>query len=223
MRAKLSVIIPTLNAAEGLARSLPALAEGLDAGLIRELVISDGGSKDETLLIADSAGAKVITGPPSRGGQLQKGATAAQGDWFLFLHADCQMPVGWADAVQRQIEKDRPAVFLLDFDAASLAAKTVAAWANFRTKVLKLPYGDQGLLISRHYYGKVGGYRDIPLMEDVAMVRDLSVKLDILPLAVQTSAAKYNRDGWVRRGARNLFLLTRYFLGADPNKLVKRY
>ncbi|MEL6933910.1 MAG: TIGR04283 family arsenosugar biosynthesis glycosyltransferase [Pseudomonadota bacterium] len=223
MRAKLSVIVPTLNAQEGLQWSLSALAEGLEAGLIRELIITDGGSCDDTLRIADEAGALVVSGHPSRGEQLRRGAEEAKGDWLLFLHADCQLPQGWAEAVDRQIKMDAPAVFLLDFDASSFPARIVAAWANLRTRVLKLPYGDQGLLISRRDYDAAGGYREIPLMEDVAIVRDLRVKLSIIPLAIQTSAAKYNRDGWLCRGTRNLVLLTRYLLGADPEKLVKRY
>jgi rSAM/selenodomain-associated transferase 2 len=223
MRAKLSVVIPTLNAAQGLARSLPALAEGLDAGLIRELVISDGGSTDATLTIADEAGAVVVSGPASRGGQLRRGADASTGEWVLFLHADTVLPSGWADMVHAQIRTGRPAYFKMQFDAAGLAPRLVAGWANLRARRFHLPYGDQGLLMSRAEYDAVGGFRDIPLMEDVAMSRALGARLQGLPGAVTTSAARYARDGWLRRGMRNLSLLLRYLMGADPERLARRY
>jgi len=223
MRAKLSVVMPTLNATQGLARSLPALAEGLDAGLIRELSISDGGSTDPTLTIADEAGALVVSGPASRGGQLRRGADAATGEWLLFLHADTVLPPGWAEMVQDQISTGRPAYFRMRFDAAGLAPLLIAGWANLRARRFYLPYGDQGLLISRAEYAAVGVFQEIPLMEDVAMSRALGARLEGLPGVVTTSAARYARDGWLRRGARNLSLLLRYLMGADPESLARRY
>ena len=223
MRARLSVVIPTLNGQEGLERSLPALAEGLQAGLIRELVITDGGSTDATLTIAEAAGAVVIRGAPSRGGQLRRGAERAQGNWLLFLHADTVLPAGWSDAVIAHLPNDRPAHFSMRFDAPGLAARLVAGWANFRARALRLPYGDQGLLISREDYDAAGGFPDMPLMEDVALARALGWRLTALPVTVTTSAEKYRRDGWLRRGLRNLSLLLRYLLGADPERLARKY
>lgn len=223
MRAKLSIVIPTLDAEEGLARSLPALTEGLQAGLIRELVISDGGSHDATLQIARAAGAVVVEGAASRGGQLRRGAQAAEAEWLLFLHADTCLPPGWAEAVMAHLPSGRPAHFRLRFDARGAAPALVAAWANLRAARFKLPYGDQALLISRAEYDAVGGYADIPLMEDVDIARRLGRRLTALPLAVTTSAARYAREGWLRRGARNLSLLLRYLLGADPETLARRY
>ncbi|WP_120501800.1 TIGR04283 family arsenosugar biosynthesis glycosyltransferase [Roseovarius sp. EL26] len=222
MRAPLSVIIPTLNAADALETSLPMLAEGLQAGIIRELIISDGGSGDATLRIADEAGALVVNGTASRGGQLRRGALAASGKWLLFLHADTILPGGWADLVQQQFQHDHPAYFRLRFDRKGIRPSIVSAWANFRAKVLGLPYGDQALLISRADYETAGGYADIPLMEDVALVRSLQT-LRAMPAAVTTSAARYERDGWLRRGVRNMSLLMRYLFGADPDDLARKY
>ena len=100
--------------------------------------------------------------------------------------------------------------------------RLVALWANLRSR-LGLPYGDQGLLISRDLYDIVGGYRDIPLMEDVALVRALKDKLRRIDATATTSAAKYQNQGWLKRGGRNLITLLQYFAGVDPEKLADRY
>lgn len=223
MRAKLSVVIPTLNAADGLHLSLPALTEGLEAGVIRELIISDGGSIDATRRIGEEAGAVVVTGAPSRGGQLRRGAHAAQGDWLLFLHADSVLPSGWSAVVKAQMQTARPAVFRLRFDQPGLMPAAVAMWANLRTRLFRLPYGDQGLLILRGQYDAAGGFPDVPLMEDVAFIRRLKGEFDLLPSLVTTSAARYVRDGWLRRGLRNVSILLRYLAGANPADLKKAY
>ncbi len=224
MRAKLSVVMPTLNAEAGLARSLPALAEGLEAGLIRELVISDGGSQDNTARVADAAGAVLVSGAASRGGQLRRGVQVAGGDWLMILHADSVLPPGWTAAVGAHMAaSDGAAAFRLAFDARGAAPALVAGWANLRSRIFGLPYGDQGLVLPRSLYDAVGGYPDIPLMEDVAMARALKGRITLLPLAVTTSAARYRRDGWLRRGARNLLLLLRYLAGARPEDLARRY
>ena len=223
MRARLSVVIPTLNAAAALPACLARLMEGVEAGLIRELIFTDGGSTDATLQIADEAGARVVSGPPSRGGQLRRGVAEAKGEWLLILHADSLLPEGWCEVVQAHLPDGRPAHFRLRFDARGLAPTWVATWANLRSRLLKLPYGDQALLMSRADYDAVGGYADIPLMEDVAIARALRRHLTALPAAITTSAAKYQRDGWLSRGTRNLTLLTRYLLGADPSRLARKY
>jgi len=224
MRAPISLVIPTLNAEPVLGVTLASLIEGISAGLIRELVVTDGGSSDETLFIAREAGAEIIKGAAGRGGQLRRGADAAKGEWLLFLHADTQLSAGWSEIVQKHVESHTgPASFQLQFDTAGVMARFVAGWANFRTRFFGLPYGDQALLIRREDYDAVGGYPDIPLMEDVALVRALPQRVRILPAAAKTGASRYQAEGWLRRGARNLIVLTRYFLGADPEKLSRSY
>lgn len=222
MRAPISVIIPTLDAATGLAGCAAALMEGLQAGLIRELVVTDGGSSDGTLRIAQEIGAVVVSGPASRGGQLGRGCRAAQGEWLLVLHADTQLDPGWTGAVAGHLASDRPAHFRLAFDRTGAAGRMVAGWANLRSRVFGLPYGDQGLLVRRDVLERAGGYADIPLMEDVDLVRRLP-PMAALPVTARTSAARYVREGWLRRGARNLMLLLRYRAGADPHALAQAY
>lgn len=228
MRAPISVVIPTLNAESRLPACLSALGEGLNAGLLRELVISDGGSTDATLRIAEAAGAEVLRGPASRGGQLRRGCEGAQGEWLLILHADSVLLPGWTEAVLAMLTAagSAPATagyFALTFDATGIAPRVVAGWANLRSRQFGLPYGDQALLIPRALYQEVGGYPDIPLMEDVALARALKGRLHPLGAWIETSAIKYRQQGWIRRGARNLWCLTRYLAGADPETLAQAY
>lgn len=224
MRAHLSVIIPTLNAADALPATLAALFEGLQAGLIRELIITDGGSTDGTQALALAAGAVLITGAASRGGQVRRGTARAQGDWLLILHADTSLPAAWTTCVRDHIARhDGAAAFHLGFDARGVMPRLVAGWANLRTRLCDLPYGDQGLLVSRRVLEAVGGYPDQPLMEDVALALRLRGQIRLLPASVQTSAARYRSIGWIRRGAQNQLRLLRYLLGADPAKLARGY
>ncbi len=222
MSAPISIVIPTLNAADGLPATLQALFEGLQSGLIRELIVSDGGSTDLTLEMAEEAGAVIVTGAASRGGQLRRGCDGAKGDWLLILHADTELQAGWAKVVAAHLPSVRPAAFRLRFRASGLASSWVAGWANLRSRVFGLPYGDQGLLVRRQDYLAAGGYPDQPLMEDVALVRALP-RVALLGADAITSAERYTRQGWVRRGARNLWTLARYFLGADPERLAQSY
>ncbi|WP_170764051.1 TIGR04283 family arsenosugar biosynthesis glycosyltransferase [Ruegeria lacuscaerulensis] len=222
MHAPISIVIPTLNAGEVLPATLQALMEGLHAGLIRELIVTDGGSTDSTLEIAEEAGAGIVTGKPSRGGQLRRGCASAKGDWLLVLHADTVLQDGWSKVVGEHLDTGKPAAFRLSFGAKGFGPTWVAGWANLRSRVFGLPYGDQGLLVPRQTYLSAGGYQDQPLMEDVALVRALS-GITLLKARVITSADRYARAGWVRRGARNLWTLTRYFLGADPERLAQTY
>jgi len=226
MRAAVSIVIPTLNAAETLPGCLAALFEGLEAGAIRELVIADGGSGDATLAIAEAAGAVVVQGAASRGGQLRQGAAAAKGDWLLFLHADTVLESGWSAAVLAHVATapERAGYFRLRFDAGGVPARLVAGWANLRARLFGLPFGDQGLLISRDLHDRVGGFADIELMEDVAMARALGRKrLAMLGAIARTSARRYATEGWLRRGARNMGLQLRFLSGAAPERLARRY
>lgn len=225
MPAEISIIVPTLNAQDTLPDCLAALMEGLPQGLIRELIISDGGSTDATCRIAESAGAQVVTGPPSRGGQLRRGAAKARGNWLLVLHADTDLEPGWTHAVADHLHRRQSSsgYFRLAFRARGLMPVWVAGWANFRSFVFGLPYGDQGLLVSQEEYDRAGGYPDQPLMEDVALVRSLKGGVVALPARAFTSADRYKKTGWLWRGARNLWTLARYFAGTDPETLAASY
>ncbi len=222
MRAQLSVIIPTLNAEAVLGPCFTALMEGLKTGLIREVIVSDGGSTDATGAQAQAWGAQVLHGPASRGGQLRRGVEAAQGEWFLILHADTVLSPGWSNIVRAHLGSRKAGWFRLAFDQRSLAGSLVAGWANLRSR-MGLPYGDQGLLVHCDVYLDAGGYPDVPLMEDVALARALRGQLKPLDAVAVTSAAKYRQQGWMRRGLRNLWTLLRYFAGVSPARLAESY
>ncbi|WP_300395691.1 TIGR04283 family arsenosugar biosynthesis glycosyltransferase [Henriciella sp.] len=226
MPAPISIIIPTLNAEADLPGCLDSLMPGLDAGLIRELIISDGGSTDGTETIAEAAGARILAGEKGRAKQLIAGAEPARGDWLLFLHADTVLSRDWAEHVMEHLNT-RPeiaAVFTLAYRSDDRMAKAIAARANRRARWLGLPYGDQGLLVSRALYDEIGGYDDIPLMEDVRIVQAIGKKrIAILSAEARTSAAKYERDGWRQRSWRNTWLITRYLMGASPESLARLY
>lgn len=221
MRAQISVVIPTLDAEPALGPCLGALMEGLEAGLIRELIVSDGGSSDATGAVAQAWGAQVLHGPASRGGQLRRGVAAARGEWVLVLHTDTVLRRGWADAVRAHLaHPDRAGWFRLAFDHSGIAATVVAGLANLRSR-LGLPYGNQGLLIHRDLYAAVGGFSDQPLMEDVSIARALRGKLTALDAVAVTSAGEYRRLGWLRRGARGQWALLRYATGTPPERLAQ--
>ncbi len=225
---QVSVVIPTLNAASSLAATLLALEEGRRSGLVEEVVVVDGGSLDETAQVARAAGARVLENCPGRGRQLAAGAAAAKGAWLLFLHADTLLSEGWAAAVQGFMEtlgsEGRAAAFCLALDDGDPRARRIERLARWRCRVLGLPYGDQGLLISRRFYEALGGFRPMPLMEDVDLARRIGrgnfVELDAIAL---TSAARYRAGGWWLRPLRNLAILALYFLGVPPDTLKRLY
>lgn len=223
MRAPISVVIPTLNAEQALAGCAAALMEGVEAGLIREMIVSDGGSGDATRDVAENLGAVWVAGAPSRGGQLKRGCAAAQGDWLLVLHADTQLAEGWARVAEAHLSRAEAGYFTLAFGSGGMPARIVAGWANLRARLFGLPYGDQGLLVPRRLYEAVGGYAAMPLMEDVALARALKGRLAMLDAVAVTSAEKYERAGWLRRGGRNLWTLARYFAGVPAEDLARSY
>ena len=225
--ACLSVIIPVLDMAATLPATLAALAAAREDGLLREVLVVDGGSGDETVEVALRGGARVLNAASNRGAQLAAGGAAARGDWLLFLHADTRPGPGWVAAARavmaRPGSEARAAAFRLALDDSDPRARRVERLANWRSAALGLPYGDQGLLIARVFYEALGGHRPLPLMEDVEFARRIGRRrFVILDAEAVTSAARYRRDGWWLRPLRNLALLGLYFLGAPP-RLLRRF
>lgn len=226
----ITVVIPTRNAEALLGATLSALVPAVVEGLVREVIIVDGGSDDATLRIADACGATVLTSEPGRGRQLQAGAEAARQPWMLFLHADTVLSPGWEREVGNFIEKQelgghaRAAAFRYALDDIGLRPRFLESMVALRNSVFALPYGDQGLLISRSLYREIGGFSPLPIMEDVEIVRRLGRRrLVILRSEALTSAERYRREGYLRRVLRNLGCLSMYFAGVPAQRIARVY
>ena len=225
LQERISVVIPTLNASETLSETLAALRA---SPIVGEVIVADGGSSDETVSRAGSADARVIPAPRGRGGQLAAGAAAAEGNWLLFLHADCRLEPGWQRAVGAFLSAPaadaRAGYFDLALDDPAPAARRLEQLVVWRCRALALPYGDQGLLIARTLYDAVGGFAPLPLMEDVDLVRRLGRRrLGRISARCIASARRYRRDGYLRRPLRNLLCLMLYFAGLPPDRIARLY
>lgn len=219
------VVIPTLNAAARLDRTLAAL-KAPDHPVDLSITVSDGGSSDASVAIARQAGATVVAGAAGRGAQLAAGAATGDGQWLLFLHADTVPGDGWARVVtgftSRPANVGKAGYLRLRFDTPDPRARRIERFVRWRSRTLGLPYGDQGLLIARALYDYLGGYRSLALMEDVDLVRRIG-RNNLVPLDADavTSPQRYERDGWLARPLRNLSCLTLYFIGF-PTPLIRR-
>ena len=220
----LSIVIPALNEAARLPATLAALGGEGDP----EIVVSDGGSRDATADLAQGAGAQVVTGAQGRGAQLAAGADAAQGDWLLFLHADTRLAPGWraaADAFMADpANRQRAGYGRFRLDDPHPRARRLEKRVAWRCRRFGLPYGDQGLLIGRDFYRALGGYRPLPLFEDVDLVWRIG-RRRLVPLDIDavTGAERFLQAGYRRRSARNLALLSLYLMGVPPAWLARLY
>lgn len=227
----ISVVIPTYNAGQRLVHTLSALVPAVVDGVVQEAIIADGGSTDDTLAIADAAGTHVVTSARGRGMQLDAGAATAKGDWLLFLHADTVLGSGWAEEAESFIERvesgRRPqaaAYFRFCLDDEGIMPRFVETLVSARCALFSLPYGDQGLLISRAHYRRLGGFRPLPLMEDVDLVRRLKRReLYGLKSHAVTSAWRYRSEGYLLRSFRNIGLVLLYYLRVPPRVLARLY
>lgn len=227
----ISVVIPTLNADATLAETLGALVPAVVDGLVKEVIIVDGGSTDETIKVVDIAGATLVRCEAGRGIQLATGARAARFSWLLFLHADTTLATGWEREAAAFIERidsgRRPpgaAAFRFALDDSGPMPRLMESLVAVRSGLLGLPYGDQGLLMPAALYREVGGFKAIPLMEDVDLVRRLGWRrITMFRADAVTSAERYRRDGYLRRSLRNLLCLSMFVLKVPPRVIARVY
>lgn len=222
--ATLSWIIPARQEAQRLALLLADLQDGLAEG--DELIVVDGESQDATQVVARLHGAHVVCSPPSRGGQLQRGVALAHGHRFVFIHADSRL-AGGAELSRRlrQLPRGQAHCFGLKVDDPHPCFRVLEWLVAMRTTVLGLPYGDQGLVLDRHLYERCGGFRDLPLMEDVDLVLRLRPWGGVrqLPYSICTSARRWHRHGLLRTSLRNMILMLRWIWGEDSETLNRDY
>lgn len=218
----LSVVIPVLNdvaAADLLLRQIEPLPQV-------EVFIVDGGSDARLDRVADTRpGTRVLRTSAGRARQMNAGAREATGEWLLFLHADSELPAGWRDAMAGLSADAIGGWFEFALDDPAWQARAIERLVRWRVRVLRLPYGDQGLFVRRAAFNELGGFADLPLLEDVEFVRRLvgAGPVAEVPLPLRTSARRWRRDGWFRRSARNSLIVTLYFAGVSPTRLARWY
>lgn len=219
----ISIIIPTCNEEDTIAATVDAVA-GL-AGV--EVVVADGGSTDRTVSLARAAGARVTMSGPGRGPQQNIGAAAARGRVLLFLHADTRLPDNFQQLVPAIIQL--PGVvagaFPLGLAARGWGFRLIEWGANRRAELLQLPYGDQALFLSADQFRAMGGFAEIPLLEDVDLVLRLRRlgRIELAPVPVRTSARRWQRLGLLRTTLNNQFILLCFLLGVSPGRLALWY
>jgi rSAM/selenodomain-associated transferase 2 len=226
MKPRFSVIIPVLN--ESLVinhtiRHVRSVAQGAEC----EIIVVDGDPKGGTLSSVEDHSAKKILSPPGRGTQMNRGAAAAVNDILLFLHADTELPEEAFLHIASVIEgKSAGGAFDLGIGAEEFIFRIIEKMVYIRTRITGIPYGDQAIFIRKDCFIAAGGFREIPIMEDVEFmkrIRKSGVRLACIPVKVKTSPRRWEREGVLTCTLRNWMLITLYHFGVPPERLVKFY
>ena len=220
----LSIVIPSFNDSQNLSKTLSLISSSTKSMEV-EVIVVDGGSTDTSAEIAISYGAKLVKSVKGRGNQLSAGVNSSAGAWLLILHADTRPQSGWVTVIKRFITNPSnrfyAAHFIFGLDDNSNKARLLERAVHWRSTIFKAPYGDQGLLISREFYKIIGGYPEIPIMEDIAILRKIkSNRVKQLPIVATTSAARYQYDGYLKRSFKNFTCRFLHLLGV-PETLIE--
>lgn len=219
----ISIIIPTLNEEKHIGRLLSSLKPY--SGL--EVIVADGGSTDRTLEIAEYYGVKKVSSLPGRGRQQNKGAEAAAGEIFLFLHGDTFPPPDFPRYIAAVLSLPDTAAgaFRLRIDAPGAGFRLIEWGANRRSLLLQMTYGDQALFVGRQLFFEAGRFPDQRILEDVELVRRLKRfgRIRLASAAVTTSPRRWREKGLIRTFLLNQFMLAGYLLRVDPEKLARIY
>jgi rSAM/selenodomain-associated transferase 2 len=224
---RLAVVIPTLDEGAVLGATLDSLGRVLERDDF--VVVSDGGSSDDTVAIAERRGKVVVRGAAGRGGQLQRGARAALergADALLFVHADTTLPAGARSRVDEALAAGAAGGgFLVAFDGSRAIYRLAESLVNARTRWLRVPLGDQAQFASASAFGAAGGFPDWPILEDVELLRRLRRvgRLAVVATPVVTSVRRFEARGVLRTVATNWLIWTLFLLGAAPHRLARLY
>ena len=220
---RISVIIPAIDEEACIGSAVKAARNGFNA----ETIVVDGGSRDRTGEMASQAGARVIQGSPGRALQMNCGARHAKGDIFLFLHADSVLPPGWDYHVRQLMKHPRMIMGYFRFAiTGAFAGKQLVEWgANWRSRLLKRPYGDQGLFLRKKDFFEIKGFPAVPILEDVFLVRQARARGNIActDIALPTSGRRWRKYGVIRTTILNQTILIAACLGADLDQLKDVY
>lgn len=222
MSMRIAVVIPTLNEEESLERAI-ASARETDP---EEIVVSDGGSRDRTLAIAEAAGVRVMTSERSRARQMNAAARSTQAEALLFLHADTFLPPGAGARIREALDGGYAfGGFRIRFTEDETRLKVAAAMINLRTSMTLCPWGDQAQFVTRARFDQAGGYPEMPIMEDYEFARRMKAlgKVVVLPEKVSTSGRRFLQRGVLATAAINWRIILSYHLGASPEDLRRLY
>lgn len=222
-----SIIIPVLNEESGINETISHVKQ-ISSGRAVEIIVVDGDAAGSTIHAITDLYVIRTTSRPGRAMQMNAGAQSASGDIVLFLHADTFLPHRAIGLIQYVMKSGRYAAgaFSLGLDSEKLPLRVIAAAARLRTRMTGIPFGDQSLFMRREYFCKIGGFAEIPLMEDVEIasrIKKLGGRIAVLPERVTTSARKWEREGIVYSIFRNWLIQLSYFMGAPPERLAKIY
>ena len=219
----ISIIIPALNEAHNLADTINSIGHGNNT----EIIVVDGGSSDDTISIARQLGATVIDSSPPRSKQMNQGADSASKNILLFLHADTILPENFDCYVLGALEQSGvvAGAFKLCIDSPVPSLKFVERIANWRSRYLKMPYGDQAIFMFSKVFRQMGGFQNIPIMEDFEMIRKLQKIGDVktLPVPVTTSPRRWLNHGILKTTLINQMIVLSYFLGITPDTISRLY
>ena len=220
---RISVIIPAINEADNIANTI----ESIGPEDKKEVIVADGGSSDDTVLIAKSLGARVVNSSPPRARQMNRGAAEATGDVLVFLHADTRLPEKFEDFIFNSFKQPKmvAGAFQLRIDSPMQGLRLIEHLANWRSRFLKMPYCDQAIFISSRVFHQVGGFPDIPIMEDFELVRRLQKhgKIVTLPVPVFTSPRRWQSLGILQTTLINQLVIVAYFMGIAPEVIARWY
>lgn len=219
---KISIIIPILNEAKILEKTLSQLQSEQE---YHELIIVDGGSTDGSICIAEKYG-KVLTSERGRARQLNIGAAAATGDILLFLHADIWLESGALAAVETALSSGYiGGGFQQKIDGKSILYRMIEIAGNIRGRYLKVFYGDSGIFLARANFDKIGGFSEIPILEEMEFSKGLRRlgKTTLVSPCIHISARRWETGGIVRTTLSNWLITLLYFLGVSPEKLARLY
>ncbi|MCC5651077.1 TIGR04283 family arsenosugar biosynthesis glycosyltransferase [Nostoc sp. XA013] len=221
--ARISIIIPTLNEAENIKEAIATTQPGINI----EVIVVDGGSDDDTVAIAQSLGVKIISSSPGRAVQMNTGAVAATGEILLFLHADTCLPTGFDNMVRIVLQQPGTVAgaFKLRIDASLLSLRWVEWGINVRSHFYQMPYGDQAIFLTKTVFHQIGGFPELPIMEDFELIRRLKRigRILIIPTPVVTSARRWLRKGVFKNTLLNQIVIIAYLLGVSPERICSWY
>ncbi|MBD2446243.1 TIGR04283 family arsenosugar biosynthesis glycosyltransferase [Nostoc sp. FACHB-152] len=222
-KATISIIIPTLNEAKNVKEAIASTQPSANI----EIIVVDGGSSDDTVQICQSLGVKVISSSSGRAVQMNAGAAVASGEILLFLHADTRLSVGFDVQIRQALSQPKivAGAFDLQIDASPFVFRLVEWGVKWRSRLFQMPYGDQAIFLTKKVFQEIGGFPELPIMEDFELIRQLhsTGRIVILSTPVITSARRWLQKGVFKTTLLNQIIIIAYLFGVSPQQIRSWY